>query len=150
MKSWPTRLVALASVAALLFAVADFVFFWNPIAAAPYLDHRHDPVFRASPLLGLFGLAAETVNGWIAALAYLAMRPRGEFWWSRAARFGLCLWGFGSYPEAFRHSFGSICREKSSYRTWRSACPSALRLPAGLHGSIINALKPNGGFSRSL
>ena len=81
-------------VAAALYGVADLVFSWNPIAAAPYVQHRHAPAFRRAPALD-FGLVAEAVNGWIAALAFVLVEPalRGSPW-RRGALFGMLVWGF--------------------------------------------------------
>jgi hypothetical protein len=88
------RFVKLWTAAGLLFGAADFLFSWNPIAAAPYLAHRSEPVFRAFPLIG-FGMIAENINGLISASAFLLI---GRLIPGSVARrgilFGLMMWGF--------------------------------------------------------
>ncbi len=91
--SWK-RFLRVAFFAPGLFALCDFVFSWNPLAAAPYLAHRAEPVFRAVPAL-TFGTLAEGVNGLIAALAFAAWGARvpGSPW-RRGLVFGLTWFGF--------------------------------------------------------
>jgi hypothetical protein len=88
------RLFALATAASVLFGVADLVFSWNPVAASPYLQNRHLPVFRSEPAF-FFGLVAEGINGWIATLSFLLVEPalRGSVW-RRGLSFGLMMWAF--------------------------------------------------------
>jgi hypothetical protein len=79
---------------AAVYGIADLVFSWNPIAAKPYIDHRASPVFRAAPLLG-FGVVAEALNGWIAALAFFAIeRSLVGGVARRGIVFGSIVWGF--------------------------------------------------------
>lgn len=88
------RLNKLAIVAATLYGLMDFLWSWNPVAAAPYWLHRHEPVFRSSPQLFL-GVIAEAINGWIAALSFVLIEPSlGGPSWRRGALFGLMIWGF--------------------------------------------------------
>ncbi len=77
-----------------LFGLCDLLFSWNPLAAAPYLAHRAEPLFRAPPALA-FGVFAELVNGTIAALAFAAWGRRvpGSPW-RRGAIFGATWFGF--------------------------------------------------------
>jgi hypothetical protein len=98
------RLIALAAVAAAAFGVCDLAFSWNPLAAAPYLSRRAEPVFRAEPAYAL-GFAAECGNGWIAALAFVAVEPalRGSPW-RRGAVFGAIAWGFWVVSGTFTAS----------------------------------------------
>jgi hypothetical protein len=88
------RVVELWLWSALVFAFADLLFSWNPIAAAPYLLHRADPAFRDVPAYA-FGLAAELINGAVVALAFLAVE-RGLHGspTRRGVLFGSVLWGF--------------------------------------------------------
>ncbi len=89
-----SRLNKLAVVAATLYGLMDFLCSWNPVAAAPYLLHRHEPVFRSSPQLVL-GVLAEAVNGWIAALSFSFIEPAlAGSSWRRGTLFGLMIWGF--------------------------------------------------------
>ncbi len=78
----------------LLFAVADFIFSWNPVAAGPYFAVRHLPAFRLAPLFEL-GFAAELVNGAIALWAFRRIRPAltGTVL-ANGSIFGLLVWGF--------------------------------------------------------
>ncbi|MBI4370866.1 MAG: hypothetical protein HY552_01065 [Elusimicrobia bacterium] len=80
--------------ATILFAIADFVFSWNPLAVAPYAAHRHEAAFRSLPLLD-FGLWAEAINGLVASLSFRWIEPalNGSVW-KRGSLFGLILWGF--------------------------------------------------------
>lgn len=88
------ELAILAFGASVLFGVCDFVFSWNPLAAAPYWEHRASPVFRARPLYEL-GMVAEGINGLVAAAAFLLVRPALPASPRRAGlRFGLVLWAF--------------------------------------------------------
>jgi hypothetical protein len=88
------RFAAFATGVAVSYGLADLLFSWNPIAAAPYLAHRHEPVFRAVPAW-LVGMVAEAANGWIAALAFGLVEPalHGSSL-RRGALFGLVMWGF--------------------------------------------------------
>ena len=88
------RLAVLASVAAVLFALADALFSWNPVMAAIYRACAREPVFRHPPALG-FGFAAEIINGWIAVLAFILIEPGlARSSWRKGILFGLILWGF--------------------------------------------------------
>ena len=65
------------------------------LAAAPYLAHAHEPVFREAPRLFDVGFLAEIVNGWIATLSYLVVgRALTGAAWRRGLLFGLGIWGF--------------------------------------------------------
>lgn len=88
------KIIRLWLTTSLLFVIADILFSWNPLAAVPYLAHRHETVFRASPLLA-HGLWIEALNGLIAALSYRLLESalQGSVW-RRGALFGLVMWGF--------------------------------------------------------
>ncbi|MBI5631763.1 MAG: hypothetical protein HY921_12870 [Elusimicrobia bacterium] len=87
-------LILLAATAGLAFGLLDFIFSWNPIAAAPYWTHHTEPAFRNPPALGL-GFFAEAINGWVAAFAFILVEPALQGGWPRrGAQFGLILWGF--------------------------------------------------------
>jgi len=86
--------MALATAAAIIYGIADLVFSWNPIAAAPYLAHRREPVFRDPPAL-MVGFFAEALNGWISSLAFFVLEPAlAGSPWRRGTVFGLVVWGF--------------------------------------------------------
>jgi hypothetical protein len=88
------RFAALAVLSSWLYGLCDFVFSWNPLAAAPYHWHRSELVFRAVPALA-FGTLAEGVNGLIAATAFVAVfrRVPGSPW-RQGLALGLTAWGF--------------------------------------------------------
>ena len=88
------RFIKLWAAAGALYGAADLIFSWNPIAAAPYLAHRAEPVFRAFPLLG-FGAVAENINGLVSASAFLLVgRSIEGSVVRRGGLFGLMAWGF--------------------------------------------------------
>ena len=87
------RFIKLWVAASVLFGLADFIFSWNPLAAAPYLAHRTEPIFRAVPFLK-FGIIVEDINGFISSIAYLSIgRTIEGAPIRRGCVFGLMIWG---------------------------------------------------------
>ena len=88
------RFIQLWVAASVLFAVSDFVFSWNLLAAAPYFAHRADPIFRVVPFLK-FGMIAEDINGLVSSLAFMFVgRSIEGSIVRRGGLFGLTMWGF--------------------------------------------------------
>ena len=126
------RIVLLAGISGAIYGICDLVFSWNPLAAAPYVAHAHEAVFRSSPRLDV-GFLAELVNGWIAALSYLVVgRALTGPAWRRGMIFGLGIWGFWVISGTFTASVWLAIPWSVSGANVIAGLPKCLAIGAGV------------------